>query len=189
MESNCVSFNLKASQIGNHYCELNNATHEGHKEEMEESQNFVYRAAKNACVNKPCKNNATCQSGFTDKGYRCLCTSGFKGPNCESDIDECAEGKHNCSATAVCKNTEGSYNCTCNPGYYGDGTYCKEASTCKEIFDTNLYKENKAYILSVESKKIPIYCHMTNTGPDECGDGGWTLVMKINGSKTMDVFI
>ena len=46
MESNCVSFNLKASQIGNHYCELNNATHEGHKEEMEESQNFVYRAAK-----------------------------------------------------------------------------------------------------------------------------------------------
>jgi len=45
------------------------------------------------------------------------------------------------------------------------------------------YKENKAYILSVESKKIPVYCHMTNTGPDECGDGGWTLVMKINGSK------
>ena len=42
------------------------------------------------------------------------------------DIDECAEGKHNCSPTAVCKNTKGSYNCTCNPGYYGDGTYCKE---------------------------------------------------------------
>ena len=26
------------------------------------------------CVQNPCKNNATCQSGFTKKGYRCLCS-------------------------------------------------------------------------------------------------------------------
>ena len=40
------------------------------------------------------------------------------------DIDECAEGSHECSANAVCNNTKGSYNCTCNPGYYGDGRSC-----------------------------------------------------------------
>ena len=40
------------------------------------------------CVQNPCKNNATCQSGFTKKGYRCLCTAGFEGPICE-------RGKHN----------------------------------------------------------------------------------------------
>ncbi|XP_020605821.1 uncharacterized skeletal organic matrix protein 5-like [Orbicella faveolata] len=28
---------------------------------------------------------------------------------------------------------------------------------------------------------IPVYCHMGNFG---CGDGGWTLAMKINGNKT-----
>ncbi|XP_020605875.1 uncharacterized skeletal organic matrix protein 5-like [Orbicella faveolata] len=28
---------------------------------------------------------------------------------------------------------------------------------------------------------IPVYCHMENFG---CGDGGWTLAMKINGNKT-----
>ena len=44
------------------------------------------------------------------------------------------------------------------------------------------YNENKAYILSVGSEKIPVYCHMTN---EECGDGGWTLVMKIDGSKVI----
>ncbi len=40
---------------------------------------------KNACGKAPCKNNAICQSGFTRKGYRCLCTSGFTGEDCEHD--------------------------------------------------------------------------------------------------------
>ena len=38
---------------------------------------------KNACDKVPCKNNGICQSGFTSKGYRCLCTSDFTGHDCE----------------------------------------------------------------------------------------------------------
>ena len=39
---------------------------------------------KNACGKNPsCLNNAICQSGFTDKGYRCLCSPGFAGEYCE----------------------------------------------------------------------------------------------------------
>jgi len=34
-------------------------------------------------VSNLCKNQATCQSGFTAKGYRCLCTAGFEGEYCE----------------------------------------------------------------------------------------------------------
>lgn len=41
------------------------------------------------------------------------------------DIDECATRLHECSANAVCKNIVGSYNCTCNEGYYGDGKKCR----------------------------------------------------------------
>ena len=40
------------------------------------------------------------------------------------DINECTTNAHNCDANAVCNNTEGSYNCTCSPGYTGNGTSC-----------------------------------------------------------------
>ena len=41
-----------------------------------------------------------------------------------TDIDECATNTHSCDANAYCNNTIGSFNCTCNPGYNGTGTYC-----------------------------------------------------------------
>ncbi|CAH3142993.1 unnamed protein product, partial [Porites lobata] len=37
-----------------------------------------------ACDNPRCHNNGTCQSGFTEKKYRCLCPSGFTGEHCEN---------------------------------------------------------------------------------------------------------
>ena len=40
------------------------------------------------------------------------------------DVDECAMGIDNCDSNAECMNTEGSFNCTCNPGYTGDGLLC-----------------------------------------------------------------
>ena len=39
------------------------------------------------------------------------------------DIDECKINV--CHHNASCTNTQGSYNCTCNPGYIGDGLNCK----------------------------------------------------------------
>ena len=38
---------------------------------------------QSACITNPCKNNAKCQSGFTDKGYRCMCSVGYKGLTCD----------------------------------------------------------------------------------------------------------
>ena len=40
------------------------------------------------------------------------------------DVDECTDGDHDCNANAKCDNTVGSFNCTCNGGYSGDGVTC-----------------------------------------------------------------
>ena len=41
-----------------------------------------------------------------------------------SDINECTTNVHKCAANAFCNNTDGSYNCTCSPGFTGNGTAC-----------------------------------------------------------------
>ncbi|XP_073250321.1 uncharacterized protein [Porites lutea] len=46
------------------------------------------------------------------------------------DINECEAGKHNCHANANCKNTKGSFECICKPGYSGDGVNCTDGNEC-----------------------------------------------------------
>ena len=43
-------------------------------------------------------------------------------------------------------------------------------------------RENKTYELKTDSGENLVYCHMTSD-VGECGGGGWTLVMKIDGNK------
>ncbi len=41
------------------------------------------------------------------------------------DINECTEETHNCHEHASCNDTDGSFNCTCNTGFSGNGTDCE----------------------------------------------------------------
>ena len=40
------------------------------------------------------------------------------------DINECNLANNDCNQNADCTNTDGSYVCSCNTGYYGDGKTC-----------------------------------------------------------------
>ena len=42
-----------------------------------------------------------------------------------ADIDECLMDIHDCAVNATCTNMIGSYMCTCNKGYIGDGFVCE----------------------------------------------------------------
>ena len=86
-------------------------------------------------VNARCNNtegsfNCTCNTGYTGDGVNCTSMSIvttryiYNDSILASDIDECALRTHNCNANAECTDTIGSFNCTCNPGFEGDGVSC-----------------------------------------------------------------
>ncbi|RMX60367.1 hypothetical protein pdam_00024101, partial [Pocillopora damicornis] len=132
LDYNCVSVNFYFGEKGAkaHNCELNNSTGNEYEKNLVKAADYVYHGTKNFCAQSPCENDGTCQSGFTRKRYRCLCASGFTGHDCQKDIDECALNSHKCSENANCTNTAGSYTCSCNSGFSGDGHECVDIDEC-----------------------------------------------------------
>ena len=49
------------------------------------------------------------------------------------DTNECLEGNE-CDVNANCKNLIGTYECTCKPGFIGDGFSCKDGESSSNIF-------------------------------------------------------
>ena len=47
------------------------------------------------------------------------------------DTDECLSS-NSCHSNATCKNSEGSYTCTCTSGYSGNGTNCTDKNECND---------------------------------------------------------
>ena len=56
------------------------------------------------------------------------------------DLDECADGVHECDKNAVCKNTEDGYECECETGFENEvpekpGFYCAiRTYICDEVW-------------------------------------------------------
>ncbi|CAH3134859.1 unnamed protein product [Pocillopora meandrina] len=123
LEPNCVSYNYGPLSDGTFTCELNDRTYLQVPDSLEDKSGFVYTEIFNSCESIPCAHHATCQAGFGNHGYRCICPAGYRGVQCETDIDECDDGSHDCRDAANCKNTAGSFDCSCQSGHLGDGRH------------------------------------------------------------------
>lgn len=69
-----------------------------------------------------CSSTCTCATHNTincsNVDGNCTCKSGWKGRNCDEDIDECLQiPPPSCGFMSECVNTNGSFICVCDPGY------------------------------------------------------------------------
>ncbi|XP_022531192.2 sushi, nidogen and EGF-like domain-containing protein 1 [Astyanax mexicanus] len=100
----------------------------------------------NECESMPCLNGGVCEDRVNN--YTCTCLANFTGRHCETQIETVelvvvtnssstdgvnqtasCEGQ-DCESRRSCKNVgPGSFECTCNPGYYGEN--CEEECLCQ----------------------------------------------------------
>lgn len=96
----------------------------------------------------PCGEHSICTNA--DGSFQCHCIVGYfdetrSGPEGATicvDIDECVDDPaevglsllsnsiHDCDSQGTCENSEGSFSCSCNPGYEGNGTICDNIDEC-----------------------------------------------------------
>ncbi|XP_044181358.1 fibrillin-1-like [Acropora millepora] len=128
----CFSFNLAAFPDNNDklLCEHLPSDKYNNSEKFIPSNAFHHFSTWSPCSAVVCENNGKCVALYKENSYVCLCKAGFTGGNCETDVDECRASSPMCHENAFCNNTLGSYNCTCKPGYYGDGKTCKDVDEC-----------------------------------------------------------
>ncbi|XP_055995396.1 fibrillin-1-like isoform X2 [Ostrea edulis] len=142
---NCVDRNECLE--GNHNCHVKNAKCINTIGSFRCTCNAGYTGDGVRCVwNNPCLSldnrchkYARCIPNFKEDKYRCECLKGFKsigspaGENC-ANINECTLGTHGCDRSktrATCTDTVGSYNCSCNIGWEGNGTpNCADINEC-----------------------------------------------------------
>lgn len=70
-----------------------------------------------------CERYPGCLHGSCHKPWECLCDEGWGGLFCNQDLNYCTNHKP-CKNGGTCFNTgQGSYTCTCPPGF--NGTDCE----------------------------------------------------------------
>ena len=89
-----------------------------------------------------------------------------------ADINECMTGSDNCHTNAQCTDTEGSFTCSCNAGYTGDGV------TCTSKIDVSLLYMMWAYMNVIIAFAV---CIQMSSNPYSwsCSDRvpvGWILI-------------
>eukprot|EP00794_Sanderia_malayensis_P007256 gene7256-8064_t len=125
-----------------------------------------------------CNLNSACANTFGS--FTCSCNKGYSGDgiNCKgrqgngicvlicynvvviSDVDECSFGIHSCHQKAACNNLKGSYYCTCETGYTGNGYSCTDIDEC---FDGSHSCSTQATCRNVESSYL-CFCKTGFTG-------------------------
>eukprot|EP00731_Ephydatia_muelleri_P031793 Em0023g300a len=107
------------------------------------------------------------------------------------DVDECLLGISVCALApnGTCTNTIGSYNCSCNPGYTGNGRTCADIDECSTGNNTCARAPNGTCTNTIGSYLCSCNPGYTGEGRtcvdiDECTTGNNTCARAPNGTCT-----
>jgi hypothetical protein len=118
--------------------------------------------------------------------YSCQCMPGYSNSsdydNC-TNIDECALDQDLCSEFASCNDTEGSYNCSCNDGFYGDGFDCTDIDECS--MNTTMCHDLAQCVNTNGSYTCKCMTGYEGNGVDNCSDVN-ECILKHNCSRFAD---
>ena len=70
-----------------------------------------------------CSGHGQCNDGLAGDGS-CQCDTGWEGPLCASDVDDCAVDNGGCHPDALCTDLLNDVECSCLTGSVGDGSAC-----------------------------------------------------------------
>ncbi|XP_029192830.2 neurexin-4-like [Acropora millepora] len=94
LNPDCVSINMGPLTEGELTCELNAATSGNeYSPRLKHQEKHTYLEIENPCSSSPCLNGGTCQAGFTRNGFRCQCSVGSFGNQCETVAKSCSHLK------------------------------------------------------------------------------------------------
>uniref|UniRef100_A0A8C5IYW2 Stabilin 2 n=1 Tax=Junco hyemalis TaxID=40217 RepID=A0A8C5IYW2_JUNHY len=82
--------------------------------------------------------HGVCNSGIAGDGS-CTCLSGYQGPRCDQPIAECEALQCPAHSRCAASGEDGKQlECTCLPGFHGDGTQCEPINPCSsKVCDPN----------------------------------------------------
>nr|XP_040033839.1 protein eyes shut homolog isoform X3 [Gasterosteus aculeatus aculeatus] len=82
---------------------------------------YTCRAPCPQALQQPCANGGRCLLNNASS-YTCICTPGWSGQNCRTNVNDCVQ--HWCRNGATCVDEIDGYRCLCPRGY--TGVYCEE---------------------------------------------------------------
>lgn len=85
------------------------------------------------------------------------------------DINECALELDECADNAACNDTDGSYECNCNPGFVGDGFTCTSMLILPMYICHFMYQNCCCFSDIDECSTIDSPCHTNATCTDIVG--------------------
>ena len=93
---------------------------------------FELTACLEGTFGAECSQNCTCNTRNTvacnTTSGECQCEPGWTGAACGTDVDECAGSSPVCPQHSNCTDTDGSFLCLCETGYYKNSTGMCEGS-------------------------------------------------------------